>query len=290
MSPFRIRLLYLAYALAAVLLFLYVLFPSEDFKKALMNRVENANLGYNIRIETLKPAIPPGIQLASVRILREDQTIGLIRKLTLKPEWFGLVIGQHPILFSGMAYDGSFNGKVNFTQNDWSHIENLNISLNRIRIKDSALSFIEGAPVLNGLLSGSAAYAVSQKSGDNSESTLTLTEATLTLPILQPEFAAVAFEKVNMTFSIEKQSVNFRELLFSGPQIEGSLAGTVRVEDPVIKSRLDLRVSLSIRSEFRNKISQIFPIVLMPHGNGEKDEYKFKIFGILEKPGFSITR
>lgn len=290
MTTFRIRILYALYALAAVVFFLFFLFPAESVKKGFIDRIERTYSPYQLRIKALGLSLPFGILMRELSLTNSNETLINISKLELSPKLFQLTRGQKSIRFNGTAYEGHFSGEIDCKKENWNLPEKLSLFFSSLKIKEAPLKVIESSPLFSGILDGNLTYSQSEKSADIIDATLTLKEITLTLPGLSAEIAKLAFEKMDAAFSIEKQTLTFRQFVFSGPQIEGNIAGTIRFAEPAAKSNLNLRMEISIRPEFQDKLSQIIPLVLLPNRNSSQNGYKFRIFGTLDKPGFSIAR
>jgi type II secretion system protein N len=100
----------------------------------------------------------------------------------------------------------------------------------------------------------------------------------------------IAFETVDTAFSIEKQRLTFRQFAFTGRQVEGNITGSVHLAKWLANSQLNLRLEISIHPEYLDKLSELMPILLLQNRNNNQNSYKLRIFGKLDKPGFSITR
>jgi type II secretion system protein N len=290
MTRFRIRILYALYALAAALFFLFLLFPGESIKKEIADHIERMYPPYRIRIESLRTSLPPGLQMTGLTLMNNGDPLITISKLNLIPKFFRLMRGQRSFRFHGNAYEGTFSGKMDCKKGDWSRAEQLSLNVANLKIQEAALKVIEGIPVISGILDGGVTYSQSDKGGNVMAATVSLKEVTLGLPAISAQMEGIAFETVNAAFSIEKQTVNFRRFAFTGNQLEGNITGSVRLAEPAAKSLLNLRLEISIRPEYHDKLAQLMPLVLMQNRNDSQNRYKLRIFGKLEKPGFSITR
>jgi len=283
-------MLYLLYTLVAALFFLILLFPAESVKKGIKDRIERMYPPYQIRIGDLRPILPPGLQITGLILMENDESRITISKLNLIPKLLRLISGQLSFQFDGEANEGKFSGELDCIKGDWLHAERLSLTVTNLKIKEAALKAIEGDPVISGIINGSLTFSQAGKSGEISDAALSLKEATLSLPALSAEMAGIAFEKVDAAFSIEKQTITFRQFVFTGPQLEGAITGTVRLAEPVATSHLNLRMEISIRPESQEKLAQLIPLVLLPNRNSNQNSYKLRIFGMLDKPGFSIAR
>ncbi|MFH0729263.1 MAG: type II secretion system protein GspN [Pseudomonadota bacterium] len=290
MTRFRIRLFYTLYSLAAALFFLFLLFPGESVKKEITNRIEGIYPPYHLRIGRLKPSLPPGIQMSGLTLMDNNESLITVSKLNLIPKFFRLMRGQFSFRFEGDAHEGTFSGEMNCGKDNWTRAEQLSLRVAHLKIKEAALKVIEGAPVLSGILNGDLTYSQSEKGGDVTDATVSLKEITLGLPALSAQGGNIAFETVDAAFSIEKQTLTFRQFTFTGRQVEGNITGSVRLAEPAAKSQLNLRLEISIRPEYLDQLAQLIPLVLLQSHNNSQNSYKLRIFGKLDKPGFSITR
>lgn len=254
------------------------------------DHIERIYPPYRLQIQSLKTSLPPGIQMTGLTVMDNNDSLITISKLNLIPKFLRLIRGQLSFRFHGNAYEGTFNGEMDCKKDDWNRAEQLSLNVASLKIKAAALKAIEGVPVLSGILDGGVTCSQSEKGGNVTAATLSLKAVTLGLPALSAQMEGIAFETVEGAFSIEKQTLNFRQFVFTGNQVEGNITGSVRLAEPAAKSQLNLRLEISIRPEYRDKLAQLIPLVLMQNRNDNQNSYKLRIFGKLEKPGFSITR
>jgi len=290
MTTFKIRILYTLYALFAAVFFLFFLFPSENIKKAAGDRFERAYPPYQLRMEALRLTLPPGIHITGATLMDKSEALVNVTQLKLLPKLSRLIRGQLSVQFHGNAYEGVFNGDVDCRKSSWDQAEKLALNVERLKIKQAAVKAIEGSPVVSGLLGGNLTYSQAEKTGGALDASLSLLDATLGLPALSAQMGDITFSKVEVTFSVERETLNFRQFVFTGPQMEGAITGTVRLFDPVSKSNLNLQLDISIRPEYQEKLSQLIPLVLLQNSNSNQNRYKLRIFGTLGTPSFSITR
>lgn len=291
MTTFRIRLLYTLYALSAVVFFLFFLFPGESVKKVFIGHIEREFPPYQLRIDVLKPEFPPGIQLSGLSLMDKDEALLVsVKEMRLFPGLSRLIRGQILVRFHGTAYEGTFSGDLDCGKGGWDQAERVAVAFANLKIKETALKAIQGSPLISGILDGNVTYSQAEKTPGTIDATLSLTNAALVFPAVSETLAPIAFETVDAAFSIERQTLNFRQFVFAGPQLEGAITGTVRLLDPAGKSNLNLRLDISIRPEFQDKLSELVPLVLLPSANSNQSGYKLRIFGTLETPSVSITR
>jgi type II secretion system protein N len=283
-------MMYALYTASALLFFLFFLFPGEIVIKGITERIEGMYPPYHLRIERLKPSLTPGLQLSGLTLMDKNESLMTVSKLNLTPKLFRLLQGQLSLRFQGEAYNGTFNGELDCKKGSWTRAEKGSLKVAGLKMKETTLNAIEGSPVLSGILDGDITYSQSEKSGDVTDATVSLKEVTLALPALSTQTAGIAFETVTAAFSIDKQTLTFRQVAFSGRQLEGQITGSVRLAEPIAKSQLNLRLDISIRPEFREELAQLMPLVLSQNRNNDTDSYKLRIFGRLDSPGFSVTR
>lgn len=290
LTPFRIRLLYALHVVAAVVFFLYVLFPAESVKKGFTDRFDRTYSPNQLRIENIRLAFPLSLLLQQLTVQDSTGPRFTISKLEISPRIFSLIRGQKSILFNGNAYEGTFGGDIDCNRENWTLPERVSLNVSNLKIKEAPIKAIEGTPLFSGVLEGNATYTRIDKSGDLVDAVLGLKETTITLPALPAEAAKWVFEKADVSFSVEKQTLTFRQFVFTGPQLDGSITGTIRLLEPADKSNLNLRLEISIRPEFQEKLAQMIPLVLLSNRNSSQGGLKLRVFGTLDKPGFSITR
>lgn len=292
MTTFKIRLLYILYTVTAVIFFLYYLFPADALTDYIAGRVHQTWPQYRLRIDTLRPAmaVPPGIKLTGVQVLKDNKDWLKAPQVSVVPKLVSLIRGEPVLRYSGRAYDGNFSGNLVFGKTDRQRPENATLRLTGIQIREEMLSGLSDLPELDGIIDGHVTYARNRKTGESLDANVTFSSVSLVIPSLSATIGTLGFTKIQTDVTLERQSLNFRRSEFTGPQMDGTLAGSIRLNAPLGKSRLNLRVTVTPNPEYLASLKESLPVMLLPKRGAGNSGYSFRIFGTLEKPSFSITR
>ena len=84
------RLLYGLYVLAAIVFFIYYLFPSDKIKNYVISGFSKINPTINISIDHIRPAFPPGLKLYKVSFYHMDNTLLETEQIKVVPNFLSL--------------------------------------------------------------------------------------------------------------------------------------------------------------------------------------------------------
>lgn len=280
------------YTVIAAVFFLYYLFPADGLKNYIAGRVHQTWPQYQIRIDALGPAIaiPPGLKLTGVQVFKDKKEWLKIPQVTFVPKLISLIRGEPVLRYSGRAYDGNFSGNMMFGKTDRQRPENATLRLTGVQIQEGMLSGLADPPEFDGIIDGHVTYSQNRKSGESLGATVTFSAVSLEIPTLSETLGTLGFNKIQTDVTLERQRLNFRRSEFTGPQMDGTVAGSIRLSAPIEKSRLNLRVTVTPNPEYIAGLKESLPVMLLPKRGPGNNDYSFRIFGTLEKPSFSITR
>jgi type II secretion system protein N len=287
MTKHKCTILYLVYALAAALVFLYCLFPEQAAIRRATGLFDRAYAPNRIHITKLRPLLPDGIRLQGVRILGEGNQNLQLTRVDIFPRLIRLMGGKLSLDYSGSAYGGSFSGHIEFGNTDGDAPRRMTLSMSKLQLRQLLKDRLADMPELGGTMDGEAVYHRSLKSAGLITGKLTLTGVTLVLPMLSGAASALSFSSVSTAFSMNPHLVSLNNTEFKGPQLEGTMTGDLHIGRALPQSRLDLTLKVVLHREYSNLLAQTLPVTIR-NDRGNPGAYKFKLFGTLERPDISL--
>src|SRR5687768_5598274 len=111
---------YILYGLVAFIVFVYVMFPYEQLRQRLIERVSQGHVELNIA--SLSPTFFPGLAMRHIQVAirQSNASLEVLRLQTLRawPQWRSLFSPAKRLVFTGELYDGRISGDVHYTTRD----------------------------------------------------------------------------------------------------------------------------------------------------------------------------
>ncbi len=281
-------LLYALYTLGVTGLFLYILFPSDSVRSYVGYQVNQADPTLEMTIDSVAPALPPGLTLRSALLLRNSEPVAGASRMTVTPALTTLFGPEIALTFRGDAYGGGLKGALvldRSRQRPDPPVRSLEANLAGIQV--GQLHALEQVPDYT--LSGTLNAAVSYQRTDTGETgDIRLAVSDLTVRPRTPLFniTDVTFNQVQAEAILSPgRRLEIRKCSLAGPQVNGVLSGAIRIADDPAKSRLDLAGSLKPHPGFLADIGKGFPASLLLKN---RSEISFRIRGTFEDPAFSL--
>ncbi len=283
-------LFYTLYSLAALIFFLYWLFPSAEMKNYIEHRVRNAGTGYSLHIGNLRPVLPPGLQFLDAEVREGDRLLVEADQVKFMPCFLSL-FGDSPATdFRIDLYAGTVKGRASLKKESAEKGEGEKISL------EAALSGIQAEQIeilqnlsghpISGILEGTVAYRGNEAPGSG-EADLKVRDLTVELGTPLLSLGKLTFAEVSAKLGLENQQLQIRECTAKGNQAGGNLAGTVELKNPAGKSILNLAGSIRPHPSLIAQMGEGVASLLFKSKRGGGD-LPFAVRGTLEKPLFSM--
>lgn len=300
MNNFKKRLLYFIYIIVVIVLFLYYLFPSDAVKRYVAVEFNKLHPDFNISIDFIKPAFPPGLRLYNVNIYNVNTLLFEAEQITITPVLLSLFSAKPAFSFNGKVYDGFLEGNGTFIKKTGTKnpdIKNPNIKnmdgqkivvktkLYGINIKNISAIQKLAEREITGILDGSFSF-------NNSESTGTLMadinisdcEIELLLPL--SNLKSIAFTDIKTKAVINNKKIQINECIIKGKQADGRISGSVNLKNPLEQSVLNLTGNIKPHQLLIDNLQNIFPVKsLIKTGKGG---IPIRIYGTIDQPGFSL--
>jgi len=280
-------LLYFIYIVAATVFFLYYLFPSDAAKKYVAFQLNKVNPDFSLTIDHIQPVLAPGIRFYTVSLYHLGDSLVDAEQITIIPGLQSLFRSKATVSFRGKAYEGTIEGKADITKKTSDREVAIDANFSGIRIEESpALQNLIDRSI-SGVLEGKVTLS---RKGPSRKGSAKLTLSDCKVELLSPliNLDQLTFGSIKVDVSINKQTIQIKQCIFKGQQMDGRISGSVTLKKPFEKSVLNLSGVLKPHHFFLADLKKSLPANLFPKKRPGSSGYPIRLTGTLDKPGFAL--
>jgi type II secretion system protein N len=275
---------YTLYALLLTGLFLYFLFPADAVERFLVNRFKRNVPGAELIIGEVRPALPPGLVMTPVGVVRADAPLVRLDRLRVTPALLSL-IGDRPTAdVSVRAFGGRLDGTVSLVRtNGGARAQAAEAAFDGLDLSEvDALELLSPHPV-TGRLSGEARY-----DGGDGSALLTVTDGGVTFQEPLFNVDSLHFARIEARLRIAGgRTLTLEECTLTGNQVGGALSGTLTLDRPLESSVLNLEGELRPHPALIASLGEGAAMLLRQ--NRGQNAIPFSIRGPIGSPRFSLN-
>ncbi len=287
MLSFKAILGYLLFAVLAVVLFLYLLFPDQAVKAYMDTRLEAIDPALSITAASIRPTLPPALKMTAVDLRRGGTRLIHLDDARVAPDLTTLFQDQRQLRFDADVADGTIVGRGMMSGSSQT-MQQWEADLDGIRIDQiDALKTIPRF-TLSGVLRGHLMRDGGRSSADASSGMLTVAGLTVTLKTPVFGIGEVVTEQTEADFSVSGQVLRVRSLTFNGPMLEGRLSGTIQLRQPFEQSRLNLSGNAKPQPELFARLQGALPEGTANARTLGTRGLNFRIQGSIDNPELSM--
>lgn len=289
----RIWLAYTLYAILLTLGLLYILFPSREVKNYLEARVKDSNIPVHISIGDISPSLAIGLNLRATELSHHatpEKVLFRADRLFVRPGLWSYLQGKTKVCFDGRLNDGSLEGCLRFNEDDPDTPFSTSMTLKDILLGEfENLADLIGRHV-EGSLGGSFAYdgRIESLMEGTGEADFRLSNGRIELqrPVL--DFNAVDFDEVWVKLTLNKRRVDLTHMELKGPNIYGTLTGTISIRREFMNSGLNLKGTVDpSQSFFESSEGSSVTVKLLGQSLGD-GPLSFRVRGTIKNPRFEL--
>ena len=287
MRPTSKYLLYGVYALVALVVCLFLRFPSDLMQELLLERLEQANP--DVQLTTRAVALTPiiGIKLDAPVLSYGDIPVIRMDFCKLKPRLLSMFRKKKQITIAGMLGKGQLSGRIESLV-DTARPQAV-VVLNLERTQLDYIEFLNQWPafMVDGLMDAIIKYD-SAKAGGIADINTTISPAKISLetPLLGIE--ALEFSRINAQMTLTSRMLQIRNCEATGDQVEGKMTGSIVFRQPMENSRLTLSLTLKPQPAFIADHKNDMIGGLLASENAQKRGVVFRISGTIANPRYVI--
>ena len=278
---------YTAYVIAAVVVFLYFLFPSDAIKQYIVQ--QSAALGPDVAIELdhVDPSLPPGLLLSNLKLFFKGNAAFDSSQLKLTPRYLSLFTSAKGLNIKGKAYNGDLNGRAsleNASKPQYAtDLAFSDIHLDKIAILSEMLPH-----QVSGMADGKVVYSSGSSGFGEGSAQMMIKQCRVELGAPIFGFTELNVGTLKADLELKGQKATVKEITIDGRQVSGNASGEIRLRQPLPQSRIQLSGVIKPRPSFIKELGKVVPSQLLSGGNFVRNGVPFRISGSVERPNFSL--
>jgi len=280
---------YLLFFIAVTVFFMYHLFPSNIVKNYITYNLNKIYPDINITIDYIKPAFSPGLRLYNVGFYHQNNSLLVAEQIKIAPGLLSLFSPKSTYFFKGRTYGGTIKGKGEVVKNEPARPVMIDAKISGIQAKDiPAIQNLTGRKI-SGMLDGNFIYSNDNRSGENLSAKFIISDCEIKLltPVFMLESAT--FSKIEADLTMKNRKLQVKQCIIKGNQMDGFISGTITLKKPLVKSVLNLAGTIKPHQPFLEKLGKDLPANLLPKKIFDKNGFSIRLYGRLDKPGFSFN-
>lgn len=268
---------------------MYYLFPSNIVKNYITYNLNKIYPDINITIDYIKPAISPGLRLHNVGFYHQNNSLLVAEQIKIAPSLLSLLSPKKTFFFKSKTCGGTIKGKGQLVKNESVHPVMIDAKISGIQVKDILAIQNLTDRKISGILGGSFTYNKDNKSGENLSAKFIISDCEIKLltPVFMLESAT--FSKIEADLELRNRRLQVKQCIIKGNQVDGFISGTITLRKPSAKSILNLAGTIKPHQLFLDKLGKNLPANLLPQKLFDKNGFSIRLYGRLDKPGYSFN-
>lgn len=281
-------LLYGLYTIAAVLVFLYLLFPSKTVSDIIEDRIAKVNPDIKISMDEASPVFPPGLKISPVGVAYGDIPILQMDYLKVVPAILSIAGNEKKVKFTGKLGRGTLKGFADLTLDDQRPQTKVTINLDNV--STDALEVLDQWPgyQLIGDLTAFIDYDSKKGAGGTTTVNLDLVPGRIAFTPSLMGIEQLEFAQVTSEISVTPRMLQIKRCELAGPQIEGKITGSIVFRRPFQNSRLTLSCTIKPQPAFLADQKNSMIASFLSSETAQKRGIVLRISGTVGKPSYVI--
>ena len=259
------RLWYLIFAVCLTVLLLYINFPSEALTNYIRVEAEKRFPGINIGFDKIGLTLSPGIKIRGLRISsKEDPDIPVYvsEKTSISVSIIGWLKDEPKYYFKSKVKGGEISGFLEEKNEVKKERVDATINIEGISLDENI--FIH--PIINerleGRLTGKITFMgnLSSPLRGNTELSFNIVDGKFKFKKQVLNLDALQFKKMDISGVIDNRRLNIKDLILTGGPISGSATGTVRIDNNLLNSKLNLKAELEPSPSLSREMPEVWKL------------------------------
>ncbi len=276
------------YALLAITLFLFLLFPDQAIKAYVDGRLAAIDPSLSMAAQTIRPAIPPGLKMIGVDLKRDSLLLAHFDNARLSPELSTLLKADKQARFQAHIADGTISGRATMQGAGPSGDLRAEADLSQIRL-DQLDAIKANVPFkLSGSLKGRMTHDTARTPTGMTNGLLNVSDLHITLKTPFFGITDLVMDQTDADFSVSRGILRLKSLTFDGPMLEGKISGTIELRNPFEQSRLILTGNAKPRPEMIARLQETIPQGIVNTQTLGTRGLTFRVRGSINSPDLSM--
>ena len=282
------RILYVIFAGIATVFFLYYLFPKETLEDYIDYQVYRLDPDFRLTIGDLRVYYPPYVKVSDFTVYYQQEPILTVSSARVRPGLAAFFDNGTIIAFSGYVHEGRFSGRINREGNSPKGLTTVDVDLDGIQLEDiNGLRSISGLS-LSGRVTGKVVHINENTQPDQGKADLVFSDCTFQLADAPLGIKIIRFNRIEMGLILQDRTLKVHRLEMTGSQINARFDGTVAINSPFNRSRLNLTGKVRLHAEFMAGLKKKIPAPLWPDKQTLKNGLPVSVSGTVQAPRLAI--
>jgi type II secretion system protein N len=278
------------YAVLVALCSLYFRFPAAEVGDYLDRSIKGMNPDLSFAAAMIRPWPPLRLRFTDMQVVSTGADVPLVvaDNLVAGPQIRSMVQGKPIYVFKGEAYGGEFNGRLE-RHSDSAPLGSASLSFTGIDLAEYKYLSEQLGRHLGGILGGSVDFQSDTDHLLDNEGRTKLRVTDGRVELLQPLFGLDAIEFNDLTVEATlTNGVLTANMEFDGPELRGTVSGTVRVLADIGQSRLSFKGMIEPQAQLGQLYPQAAAAFNLLKKKMRNGKYSFVVSGTVQQPNFSI--
>ena len=282
------RILYVIFAGIATAFFLYYLFPKETLEDYIDYQVYRLDPDFRLTIGDLRLYYPPYVKVNDLTVYHQQEPILTVSSARVRPGLATFLDNGTIIAFNGYVHEGRFSGRINREDNSPRKLTTVDVDLDGIQLEEiNGLRSISGLS-LSGRVTGKVVHINENTRPDHGKADLVFSDCTFQLTDAPLGIKIIRFNRIEMGLILQDRTLKMHHLEMTGPQINARFDGTVIINSPINRSRLNLTGKVRLHAEFMAGLKKKIPAPLWPDKRTLKNGLPLSVSGTIQSPRLAI--
>ncbi|MFP4475293.1 MAG: type II secretion system protein GspN [Desulfatibacillaceae bacterium] len=277
---------YALYTIAVFILFLYVLFPSEQVVDYAEARFERMVPTADLTLEEIRPVAPFSVRAVGPRVRWRDMEVFAGDDVVVDPAVLATLRKKPAAAVTARAYGGTLKADISMSAPGLrdplsAHLEIRDVDVSAM----SALQKAAGRKVM-GAVSGKVDFTgiVNQWHRGEGGGRLEVGGGGIELVEGLVDLEYLTFDSLIAEFDMKNGVVNLSRCEMSGRQVNGELSGDIRLSPSLPQSSLNLTGTINPTNEFFMEIGTDSPVAQLLREKAQRGRVPVRISGTLARP------
>jgi type II secretion system protein N len=283
MSKKKVWLLYGIYGFAAVVFFLYYLFPVEAVKRIAVDRLQRQFPQLQADIDQARLVFPTGLRFDDVAVFRQNMPYFEASQVTVRAAWLSLVTGGKSFTYDIDAAGGKIQGRAVINDRQIDMVSDLE----KLRLEElPALQSL--IPLgLAGVLNGKVSFQTESENKRSADIRVNVSECIVQLAEPFLNIDVLRFSSVDADAMLQDRQIKLTRCIFRGDEINGDLSGSGILRDRIEQSTLNLTGKLQPNAALLQQLGGDMAVNFLK-GAGPGG-LSFRVTGSFDKPKVSFN-
>lgn len=279
---------YTLYTMAAVCVFLYLLFPSDTASELIMAKLGKINSNIDVQIQDTLLTFPPGLKFKPLELSYTSIPVLNMDHFKVTPGLFSMLGNQKTVNFKGALGSGYLKGHAQLIREKNRPQTILNVNLDKVPTSAlEVLRLIKGYELI-GDITSYINYDSTKGPGGTANIKLDIMPANVNFEKDLMGIKKLNFSEINSEISVTPRMIQIKSCEMTGSQIDGKVSGSIIFRKPFKNSRLTLSCTIKPRPAFLDEHKNSIIAGFLGTPSAQKRGIVLRISGTVGRPKYVL--